>query len=258
MPEDWGDGVYEHTAAELEPAAEHVIELLDPAPGDRVLDVACGTGNAALLAAARGARVTGADITPRLVDVARERAAAAGLDAQWAVADATTLPYADAAFDAAVSIFGVIFAQPAAAAAAELLRVVRPGGRILVTSWPRAGVMFAAATLLRAAIAAAAPPAADAPPPTDWSDPATIGTLFAGAAAITISDADLVLTGASADEVADGLFEYHPSWRSARRVLATAEFAELRAATVRTLAAGSEDPPAFKATSPYRVIAMTR
>ncbi len=258
MPEDWGAGAYEHTAAELEPAAAHVIGLLAPAPGDRVLDVACGTGNAALLAAACGARVTGADITPRLIEVARERAAAAGLDAQWAVADAAALPYDDAAFDAAVSVFGVIFAQPAAAAAAELLRVVRPGGRILVTSWPRTGVMFAAATQLRAAIAAAAPPAADAPPPTDWSDPATVGALFDGAAAVTISDADLVLTGASAEAVADRLFEYHPSWRSARRVLATAEFAELRAATVRTLAAGNEDPAAWKATAPYRVIAMTR
>lgn len=258
MPEDWGAGAYEHTAAELEPAAAHVIGLLAPAPGDRVLDVACGTGNAALLAAACGARVTGADITPRLIEVARERAAAAGLDAQWAVADAAALPFDDAAFDAAVSVFGVIFAQPAAAAAAELLRVVRPGGRILVTSWPRTGVMFAAATQLRAAIAAAAPPAADAPPPTDWSDPATVGALFDGAAAVTISDADLVLTGASAEAVADRLFEYHPSWRSARRVLATAEFAELRAATVRTLAAGNEDPAAWKATAPYRVIAMTR
>ena len=71
---DWGVGEYERTAAELEPAARHVVALAEIAPGDAVLDIACGTGNAALLAAAAGARVSGLDAAPRLIDVARSRA----------------------------------------------------------------------------------------------------------------------------------------------------------------------------------------
>ena len=80
---DWGTGEYEHTAAELEPVAEHVVSLAALQRGERVLDIACGTGNAALLAAHQGAVVSGIDAAPRLIQVARERAATAGLAATF-------------------------------------------------------------------------------------------------------------------------------------------------------------------------------
>src|SRR3954451_6604160 len=96
---DWSVGEYERTAAELEPAARHVVALAAPAPGERVLDLACGTGNAALLAAPAGARVTGLDAASRLVEVARARAAAAGADAEFVVGDALDLPFDDGSFD---------------------------------------------------------------------------------------------------------------------------------------------------------------
>ena len=109
MP-DWGIGRYERFAPDLEPAAEHVVELAGLHPGERVLDLGCGTGNAALLAARAGAAVTGIDPASRLLEIARERLAADGLDGSFVVGDAQALPFRDGEFDAVLSVFGVIFA----------------------------------------------------------------------------------------------------------------------------------------------------
>src|SRR3954462_11003045 len=103
-------GNYERTAALLLPAAEELIRVAAPSAGERVLDVGCGTGNAALLAAARGARVTGVDPAPRLLDVARAQAAARGLEVSFAAGEAAALPLAAASADLVLSVFGVIFA----------------------------------------------------------------------------------------------------------------------------------------------------
>src|SRR6185312_510552 len=92
---DWGVGRYEETAARLEPAARTVVEHAAPRAGDRVADVGCGTGNAALLAAARGARVTGVDPAARLLQVARERASAEELEADFVEGDGASLPLGD-------------------------------------------------------------------------------------------------------------------------------------------------------------------
>src|SRR5205814_9555756 len=104
---DWGAGRYERTAQELLPVAEQVVALARLRGGERVLDVACGTGNAALLAAEAGADVVGLDRAERLVAVARARVPGA----TFVVGDAQALPFADDEFDVAVSVFGVIFAE---------------------------------------------------------------------------------------------------------------------------------------------------
>ncbi|MEX2553238.1 MAG: class I SAM-dependent methyltransferase, partial [Actinomycetota bacterium] len=109
MP-DWGLGRYELIAAEVEPAARRVVSMAAPLEGRQVLDVACGTGNAALLAAEAGASVTGLDQAPRLIEVARERAAAEGLDVSFMVGDALQIELPDESFDVVFSVFGVIFA----------------------------------------------------------------------------------------------------------------------------------------------------
>ncbi len=108
MEVQWGAGRYEQTASELAPVADAAVTALDLAGGERVLDVACGTGNAARVAADAGARVTGLDASPRLLDVARERVP----EGDFVQGDAADLPYADGEFDAAVSVFGLIFASP--------------------------------------------------------------------------------------------------------------------------------------------------
>src|SRR5687768_12884513 len=133
--DEWGVGRYEETARELAPAAEVAVAALGLNGGERVLDVACGTGNAALLARAAGAKVTGVDTSPRLIAVARERIPGG----EFLEGDAAALPFGDAAFDAAVSVFGVIFARPVENAAAEIARVVRPGGKVVITTWPPRG-----------------------------------------------------------------------------------------------------------------------
>src|SRR3954447_5958614 len=96
---DWDAGDYEHTAAELQPVAEHVVSLARLRAGERVVDVACGTGNAAPHAARGGARVAGLGSAPRLIGVARAGSARAGLDASFVVGDLQALPYADGEFD---------------------------------------------------------------------------------------------------------------------------------------------------------------
>ena len=105
-----GAGEYALMARALEPASALVIEAVDVAVGDRVIDVATGTGNAAVLAATRGARVTGVDVEPALLEVASNRACAAGLDISWVEGDAEALPVADGEADAVVSVFGAMYA----------------------------------------------------------------------------------------------------------------------------------------------------
>src|SRR3954447_5936261 len=117
---DWDAGNYEATAAELAPVAEVVVDRAGIVAGEDVVDVACGTGNAALLAAARGARVVGVDGAPRLLTVARRRAAAQGLKLDWRHGDLLALPVGDCSADAVISVFGVIFARDPAAALSEL------------------------------------------------------------------------------------------------------------------------------------------
>ncbi len=179
---DWGAGQYERTAAVLAPAAQQAVSVLAPSAGERVLDVACGTGNAALLVAAASAEVVGIDLAERLVEIAAERAHGAGLSERstFIVANAEKLPFADDSFDTAISVFGVIFAEPGPAVS-ELLRVIRPGGRIVVTSWIPTGGMFAGVNVLREALGAT-------PRVDRWAGPNEVQSLFEPQAAVHIAE----------------------------------------------------------------------
>ena len=128
----WGSGGprYDRISRSIADAIEHGVGRLAPLPGERILDVATGTGWAARLIAARGARVTGLDLHADLIEGAKAYAAQARLDIAFDVGDAEALPYADASFDAVISTFGVMFCSRPEAAAAELARVCRRGGRL--------------------------------------------------------------------------------------------------------------------------------
>ena len=132
----WASGDYPRVADEVVGVLGPVlVEAVDVQPGQRVLDVAAGTGTSARPAARRGADVTATDLTPELLEVGRSAAAAQGLTLTFEVADAEHLPYDDATFDVVLSCIGVMFAPHHQAAADELVRVCRPGGTVAVLSW---------------------------------------------------------------------------------------------------------------------------
>ena len=131
----WARGDFNVLALQVLPASEGLIRSVDPHAGQRVLDVACGSGNAALVAARRYCEVTGIDYVPALIERAKQRAAAEGTAIDFQVADAQALPFADATFDAVTSVFGVMFAPDQAKAASELVRVCKPARTIGLACW---------------------------------------------------------------------------------------------------------------------------
>ena len=163
----WSDGSYEDIGALFEPISGELVTELDLA-GLRVLDAATGTGNTSIAAASAGATVDACDLTPRLLDVARTRAAAAGLDITFLEADLLALPYEDDSFDVVVSTFGAFTVDDPARCARELVRVCRPGGRVVTTAWAQWGAM---ATSMEV-IAREHPEVHDptGPNPRDWAD----------------------------------------------------------------------------------------
>jgi SAM-dependent methyltransferase len=162
----WASGDYpEMVETFLLPLGPRLVEAAGLGPEVEVLDVAAGTGNASIPAAATGATVTASDLTPELFDAGRERAAAAGVELEWAQADAESLPFADASFDAVISAIGVMFAPRHQAAADELVRVCRPGGTIALLCWTPEGMI---GELFRAMGPFAPPPPPGAQPPPLW------------------------------------------------------------------------------------------
>jgi SAM-dependent methyltransferase len=135
----WEDGNYDFFSRFMEAAAVEFVDRVGITPGTSVLDVACGSGQVALIAARRGARATGVDIAANSIAAARGRATSEGLEATFDEGDAEALPYADGSFDLVVSIYGAMFAPQPDLVAAELLRVCRQGGRIAMANWTAEG-----------------------------------------------------------------------------------------------------------------------
>lgn len=170
----WAAGDYGQIGVRVQLVGETLCEAADVRGGERVLDVAAGNGNASLAAARRFANVVSTDYVPALLEAGRRRAEADGLPIEFRVADAESLPFPDASFDVALSTFGVMFAPDAVRVASELLRVVRPGGRVALASWTPTsfvGEMFAT-------IGRFLPPPAGVRPPTAWGDEPRLVELF--------------------------------------------------------------------------------
>lgn len=168
--EMWSLGEYTQLERDLLPVAARLVETAAVTGDDRVLDVACGSGNVALTAWRRGAAVTGCDLVPRMLDLARENAAIMGAaDVDWRQGDAADLPFADGAFDVVLSCFGHIAALDPDAAGRELVRVTNPGGRIAYTSWTPDGLTRP----ILETVAGYLPPGAQQDAPADffWADP---------------------------------------------------------------------------------------
>ncbi len=176
----WMLGDFGRVAVGYASGAADFIARLELTHGERVLDVACGTGNLALPAARAGTLTTGIDIAPNLVAQARALAAIEGLSIGFELGDAEALPYADASFDTVVSMFGVMFAPRAERSSAELLRVTRTGGRIALANWTSTGFI---GQMLRVVVGYLPPPPGTASV-LQWGDEATVRKLLSGVAAV--------------------------------------------------------------------------
>jgi ubiquinone/menaquinone biosynthesis C-methylase UbiE len=170
----WASGDYHAVAAKIAVVAERLVDAADLHAGWRVLDVAAGSGNAAIAAARLGSTAVGVDYVPSLLERAGARAAAEGLSVELVEGDAEALPFAGASFDAVTSVFGSMFAPDHERAAAELVRVTRPGGTIALASWTPDGFL---GELFRT-MAAHVPPPAGVRSPMLWGTESHLRDLF--------------------------------------------------------------------------------
>ena len=196
----WASGDFAVVAARIVIVAEQLCDTADLHAGWRVLDVATGSANAAIAAARLGCDVVGVDYVPALLERGRERAAAEGLEVELLEGDAEALPFPDASFDAVLSVFGSMFAPDHEQAAAELLRVCRPGGTIALASWTPEGFI---GDLFRT-IAAHVPPPAGVRTPMLWGTESHLRGLFGdGIASLEVTERTFTWRFRAAEEFAE-------------------------------------------------------
>ena len=176
----WGMGDYDAMMRQegLYGVGQRLVQRLGIRPGEAVLDVACGTGNAAIPAAQAGARVTGVDLSPEMLDVGRRRADAIGVEVEWRDADAEQLPWDDGSFDVVLSTFGAMFAPRHEVVADEIARMLRRDtGRMGICSWTPEGVF---GDFFRTVAAYLPPDPEFVDPPLRWGEEAHVHELFEG------------------------------------------------------------------------------
>jgi SAM-dependent methyltransferase len=254
----WAAGDYPAVASTIDdapPAA--LLAQLPQLAGRDVLDVATGSGNLALRAAAAGARVTGLDLVDELLDVARARAAEAAVDVDWVAGDAEALPFADASFDVVTSIFGIQFAPRHAVTADELVRVLRPGGTLGLVSWTPGGLVGQMFGVLGRHLPA--PPSFASPPPK-WGDPEHVAALLGDRVTdLTVTPGVNPWRFASLDAFATFFEDHYGPTLTARTKLGPEAWAPC-AAGLRELYArlGSEGPDGYAIDSEFVVITARR
>jgi SAM-dependent methyltransferase len=237
----WMDGNYDYFSRFMETSAVEFLDRLGVKPGTSLLDIACGSGQLALIAARRGVRVTGVDIATNSIVAARGRAASEGLDARFDEGDAEALPYADATFDVVATIYGAMFAPRPDRVAAEMLRVTRPGGTIAMGNWTREGFI---GQMFKTFARFIAPPGM--PAPVLWGDEVVVRERFATG----LSDLQLTRVNYQFDypfgpaEVVEFFRKYYGPTTRAFATLGEADRAALRADLVELWAAHntSTDP----------------
>jgi SAM-dependent methyltransferase len=221
----WASGDYAAVGARFPLIAELLCESVDLRAGERVLDVACGNGNASLAAARRFCQVTGVDYVPALLERARERAKAEGLEATFQEADAEDLPFADASFDVVLSTCGAMFAPDQEQTASELLRVCRPGGRIGMINWTPDGYV---GELFRT-IGRYLPPPPGLRPPVLWGSPERLRELFGPDVTISAPHRSLLWRWPSAEHQAEFFATFYGPTNKALAALGTDRAADLKA-----------------------------
>jgi SAM-dependent methyltransferase len=221
----WGMGDYSVLSRQLAPAAQALADACAVSAGQEVLDVAAGDGNFALACAREGASVVASDLSPGMVERGRARARAEGFEIEWVEADAEELPFEDARFDCAGSVFGTVLAPRPEVAARELLRVVRPGGAAGLAAWIPGGVMAQLFQIGRAY----APADPGVPRNEEWGDEATARSRLEPLAAhVDFERRGLEWTAGSAEDFAEEMVAAAPTLAAARRGLPPDRFEALR------------------------------
>lgn len=247
---DWDRGEYEETAAELAPAAEHVVQLAQIEAGQAVLDLGTGTGNAALLAARAGADVTAVDPSPRLLEVAKERVGTG----TFMPAKAEALPFEDQSFDRVLSLFAVIFSEAPERAAQEILRVLKPAGRAFITAWEPSGAMHEALGILGKAMSETGQvPQRDRFP---WGEPDRVRELFD--ADVAVQRGTLSFEDPSAEAFIERFESRHPAGMLFKDVLsANGIYAQKRAEAIAAIGRHNEAQSGLLVTSSYLVFTVS-
>lgn len=221
----WAAGDYATLSEHIRDVGEHLVERVGVEPGMRVLDVACGAGNAAIPAARAGGEVTGLDLVPELLAAGRSKADAEGLAVEWVEGDAEALPFEDGAFDRVLSTFGHMFAPRHRQTADELARVCREGGAIGICCWTPEGVT---GDIFGATAAYMPPPPDFASPPILWGTEAHVRELFGSVAKdFEFERRETIIEWESVDGFADYFLDRFGPMVTARKLLGE-RFGELR------------------------------
>ncbi len=219
----WSAGDFDAIAQFIWSVGAVVAETAGIEPGMKVLDVATGSGNAAIPAAQAGGEVTGLDLTPELFVAARRHAEEAGVTIEWVEGDAEALPFEDASFDRVLSTFGVMFAPRQKVAAAELARVCRPGGSVVVANWTPAGFIGR----MFAVVGRHLPPPPGAALPVQWGDERHVRTLLGGQLLLAQERRTVDLRAPSCDAFVAKYDEAFGPFILARKALGDERFAAL-------------------------------
>jgi SAM-dependent methyltransferase len=254
----WASGDYARIAELVTDVGERVAARAAIRPCDEVLDVAAGSGNAAIPAAIAGGQVIATDLTPELFVAGRRRAAEAGVTIEWIAADAEALPFEDARFDAVLSSLGVQFAPRHEVVAEELVRVCRPGGSIVLGNWAADGYIGRFWTAMGPYLAA--PPAFASPPP-GWGREDHVRELFSEhPVELAFERASLDFTADSPEAFIDLFAELYGPLRGAREALEpSGRWAQLRDDLIAlSVESNTASDGGFRAASDYLVIVARR
>jgi ubiquinone/menaquinone biosynthesis C-methylase UbiE len=252
----WGLGDYSVLSRQLAPAAQALCDACAVSAGQEVLDVGAGDGNFALACAREGASVVASDISPGMVERGRARSETEGYEIEWVEADAEALPFEDARFDCAGSVFGVFLAPRPEVAARELFRVVRPGGTVGLTAWVPGGVMADQFAIGRRY----GPPQPGVPRSEEWGDEETARARFEPFAShVDYERRSVEWRAESAEAFTENLMGTVPSMAAAREGLPPERFEELRAEMADFIADRNEaGDGSFRLEAEYAVIVARR
>ncbi|TCO56058.1 class I SAM-dependent methyltransferase [Actinocrispum wychmicini] len=254
---DWSMGRFEQIAPQLLPAARAALDLIALKPGTHLVDIGCGTGNAALLAAQEpGVLVTGVDPAPRLLEIARR--GVERLDVKFVQGDAAAIPLPDASADVVMSVFGVIFAADPVAAAADMARVATSDGQIVFTAWLPGGLINAVSGVFMEAVAKATggPPG----PMFAWHDEATVRELLRPHGFdVRLHERELTFTAASVADYWQNQVLDHPFALAFGPLLRQHDLqTDAQERAIALLTEGNENPAAFQATARYVLVTARR